>query len=333
MTPRLRGLYILDKEPFDLIYGPDERRDIAALVDVIAPAQTKQSILADLSLLADVEVIFSGWGAPVMDEAFLAAAPNLRAVFYGAGSVRSFVTEAVWQRGIVLTTAATANAVPVSEYTLAAILFSLKHGWRYSRQVRDEKTFPKRDQVPGAYDSTVGLISLGLIGRLVLERLKPFDLRVLAYDPFVDVEYARQNDVELVLLGELFRRSDVVSVHTPWLKETEGLITGAHLASMKPGATFINTARGAVVRESEMNEVLRQRPDLQAILDVTHPEPPAPDSPLYTLPNVILTPHIAGSLDVECRRMGRHMVEELRRYIDGKPLRWRVTPEAAKRRA
>jgi phosphoglycerate dehydrogenase-like enzyme len=330
---RLRGLYILDREAFDLVYGPDEQRDIASLVDIIAPLQTRQAVQADRSILADVEVIFSGWGAPVMDEAFLSATPKLRAVFYGAGSVRSFVTEAFWKREILLTTAATANAVPVSEYTLAAILFSLKHGWKYARQVREKKTFPARDRVPGCYDSTVGLISLGLIGRLVVERLRPFDLRVLAYDPYVDIEYARQQEVELVLLGELFRRSDVVSLHAPHLKETEGLITGAHLASMKPGATFINTARGAIVREPEMIEVLRQRPDLQAILDVTDPEPPAPDSPLYTLPNVVLTPHIAGSMDDECRRMGRYMVEELRRYLAGKPLRWQVTPEAAKRRA
>src|SRR3989442_1549673 len=112
---RLRGLYILDKESFDLIYGADEQRDIAALVDVVAPPQTKQSVQSDLSVLADVEVIFSGWGAPVMDAPFVAATPKLRAVFYGAGSVRSFVTEAFWQRDIVLTTAATANAVPVSE--------------------------------------------------------------------------------------------------------------------------------------------------------------------------------------------------------------------------
>jgi phosphoglycerate dehydrogenase-like enzyme len=330
---RLRGLYILDREAFDLVYGPDEQRDIASLVDIIAPLQTRQAVQADRSILADVEVIFSGWGAPVMDEAFLSATPKLRAVFYGAGSVRSFVTEAFWKREILLSTAATANAVPVSEYTLAAILFSLKHGWKYARQVREKKTFPARDRVPGCYDSTVGLISLGLIGRLVVERLRPFDLRVLAYDPYVDIEYARQQEVELVLLGELFRRSDVVSLHAPHLKETEGLITGAHLASMKPGATFINTARGAIVREPEMIEVLRQRPDLQAILDVTDPEPPAPDSPLYTLPNVVLTPHIAGSMDDECRRMGRYMVEELRRYLAGKPLRWQVTPEAAKRRA
>jgi len=330
---RLKGLYILDKQSFELIYGADEQRDIAVFVDILAPPQSKESVRANPSLLADVEVIFSGWGAPLMDRRFLAAAPNLRAVFYGAGSVRSFVTDTFWERNIILSSAATANAMPVSEYTLAAILFSLKHGWRYAMQVRRDGRFPAKTTVPGAYESIVGLVSLGLIGRLVRERLRPFDLRVLAYDPYMKAEYARELDVQLLSLAELFRRSDVVSLHTPLLEETEGMITGAHFASMKEGATFINTARGAVVLENEMIEVLKQRPDLQAVLDVSHPEPPEAGSPLYTLPNVILTPHIAGSMDGECQRMGRYMVEELRRYVAGKPLRWQVTREANTHRA
>ncbi len=131
----------------------------------------------------------------------------------------------------------------------------------------------------------------------------------------------------MVSLDELFRRAEVVSMHTPWLKETEGLITGAHIASMKPYSTFINTSRGAVVCETEMLDVLKDRPDLVAVIDVTYPEPPAPDSPLYTLPNVILTPHIAGAIHDECRRMGQMMIAELERFLAGQPLKWAVTRE------
>ena len=103
------------------------------------------------------------------------------------------------------------------------------------------------------------------------------------------------------------------------------MITGEHIASMKPYAGFINTARGAVVRENELVEVLGRRPDLVAVLDVTEPEPPVADSKLYTLPNVIITPHIAGAIGNECRRMGRYMVDELRRYLNGEPLKWEIT--------
>jgi phosphoglycerate dehydrogenase-like enzyme len=102
---------------------------------------------------------------------------------------------------------------------------------------------------------------------------------------------------------------------------------------MKPGASFINTARGAVVNEADLIAVLREREDLFAVLDVTYPEPPAPDSPLFDLPNVLLTPHIAGSLNNECRRMGRTMVEELGRWLRGEPLRYRVGQDYARARA
>lgn len=326
---RPNALYILGAGIFDKVYGPDEQRDIAARAHVLAPPLTAQEVAANPAVLAKADVIFSSWGMAVIDEAFLAAAPRLKAVFYGAGTVKGFVTEAFWQRPIVLCSAWGANAVPVSEYTLAAILFALKHTFAFNRRVRQDKAYPPRWAVPGAYGSKVGLVSLGMIGRLVCERLKPFDVSLLAYDPFVSDADAAALGVARTGLDDIFRECDVVSLHTPWLKETEGLITGARLASMKRGATFINTARGAVVREAEMIEVLERRPDLTAVLDVTYPEPPAADSPLYTLPNVFLTPHIAGSMDNECRRMGRYMVDEFDRYLAGQPLLWQLNQSKA----
>jgi phosphoglycerate dehydrogenase-like enzyme len=323
-----RGLYILSPSAFELIYGPEERADIDALAEMGAP-QTAESIRQRPELLAEVEIIFSGWGAPIFDETFLHAAPRLRAVFYGAGSIRQLVTEAFWQRGIVICGAWGVNAVPVAEYTCAVILLSLKRFWSYAAETKRLRAHPPRKPVPGTYGSTVGLISLGMVGRLVRERLRSSDVRVIAYDPHVTPKEAGKLGVEMVSLDRLFHEADVVSLHTPWLKETEGLITGAHFSSMKTGATFINTARGAVVRESEMIRVLESRSDLFAVLDVTWPEPPAADSPLFALPNVILTPHIAGAMGSECRRLGRCMVDELRRFLAGQPLHWQITKEKA----
>lgn len=330
----MKALYLLPASSFNLIYGPDERRDIARCVTLLHPdAIEPDAALTRRDLLAEVEIIFSGWGAPVLDDAFLAAAPRLKAFFYGAGSIRGLVTDAFWAKRIPITSSWAANAVPVAEFTLAEILFSLKRGWSYARQVKDQKSYPRRFTVPGAYGSTVGIISLGMIGRRVCEHLKAFDVQVIAFDPYASADLAQTLGVRLEDLSTVFRQADVVSLHTPWIKETEGLITGAHFESMKPGATFINTARGAVVRETEMIEVLERRPDLTAVLDVTHPEPPAPGSPLYTLPNVVLTPHIAGSMDHECRRMGRYVVEDLQRFLKGKPLKWQVSRELAARLA
>ncbi|MBN1218051.1 MAG: hydroxyacid dehydrogenase [Anaerolineae bacterium] len=329
----LKGIFLLRADAYQKIYGPDELTAINQLVDIYAPPQTSKSVRENPSILNEVEVIFSGWDMAVMDEEFLAAAPRLKAVFYGAGSIRYFVTKASWQRGIIVTSAYAANAIPTAEYTLSQILLCLKRGWPHAQLVREQGGFPPRLPVPGAYGSTVGLISLGRVGRYVLKLLQNFDINVIAYDPFVTAAEAAELKVELCTLAEIFRRADVVSLHTPWLPETEGMITGEHLASMKSGAAFINTARGAIVREQEMIQVLQQRPDLTAVLDVTYPEPPEPGSSLYTLPNVVLTPHIAGAMDQECRRMGQVMVEELRRYLKDEPLQWALTKEQMARMA
>ena len=326
-TQMLNALYLMDARHFDHVYGPDERRDLEKLVHFCAPLIDGKNVFANPGALAQAEVILSSWGMPKMDETFLAAAPKLKAVFYAAVTVKGFVTDASWARGIVVSSGYAGNAVPVAEFCLGMILLSLKQVWYNAVAIKQQGAWPARRSPAGAYGSTIGLISLGMVGRRVGERLRPFDLRVIACDPFVSAADAKALGVTLVPLDEIFRAADVVSLHTPSLPETRGMITGAHIASMKPGATFLNTARGAVVRETEMIEVLQRRPDLTAILDVTDPEPPLPGSPLYTLPNVVLTPHIAGSQDYECRRMGRYMVEELQRYIAGQPLRWQITQE------
>ncbi len=327
-----KGLYILGQ--FETIYGPEEQRDIAERVDIYAPPQTPKSVLDNPAILRDCEIILSGWGGPKLDEAFMAAVPNLRAFFYGAGSIRGIVTDAFWARGIPICSSWAANALPVAEYTLSQIFWCLKKGYHYARHLREGGAWWQRCEcTPGAYGSTVALISLGMIGRRVVELLKPFDLEVVAYDPFVTPADAQAVGVRLVSLEEAFRLGDVVSLHTPWLEETVGMITGELLGSMKPHAAFLNTSRGAVVREDEMIAVLQNRPDLHAVLDVTYPEPPVAGSPLYTLPNVTLTPHIAGSMGRECHRMGRYMVGEVDRFLKGEPLKWSLTKEQAERMA
>ena len=313
-----------------MAYGPEERQRIAEMVDLVGPPMTRHALKGQPDALRDVQVLLSGWGAPLMDDATLKAAPQLEAVFYAAGAVSGWMTQAVWDRGIVVSSAYGANAIPVAEFALAATVLSLKHAWRLLCQTRAEaNNLVPRDDAPGCYGSTVGIISLGISARTFRKLLRPLDVRVLAYDPYVTESELELLDVQSVPLGEVFRRSDVVSLHAPLLAETVGMITGEHLDAMKPGATFINTARGGIVRHGDLVDVARRRPDLQFVLDVTDPEPLTPDSPLYTLDNVVLTPHIAGSVGRECRRMGRYMVEELRRYLAGEPLQWVVTPELA----
>jgi len=333
LTDKPKGLFVLPQDNCELLYGLGAAEAIGELVDLVAERQDRETVIAGCPALADAELLFTGWGAPTLDADFLAAAPKLRVVFYGAGSVRSVATNAMWDRGVRVVSARAANAVPVAEFTLGHILLALKLTWHYARAVRRQRQWAHSLPVFGAYGSTVGVISLGRIGRRVCELLKPFDVNVIAYDPLATAEAAESLSVELVSLAELFARADVVSLHAPNLPETKGMITGELLAAMKHYATFINTARGAIVREGEMLDVLRSRPDLMAVLDVTDPEPPAPDSPLWTTDNVVLTPHIAGSLGPECARMGWMMVGELKHYLAGEPLAHEITRRQAEKLA
>jgi phosphoglycerate dehydrogenase-like enzyme len=264
-----------------------------------------------------------------MDAEFLDAFPRLRAVFYAAGSVKPFVTEESFRREIVVCSAAAANAIPVAEYTLSMTLLSLKNFWRFERQVRNEHSWhrPRNGAARGAYRSVVGLVSLGAVGRAVARKFSSSDLKLIAYDPFVSPAVAKKLRVTLVSLEELFQTSDVVSIHAPLIPETVNLVDGGLLSQMKRGATFINSSRGATVNQADLCRVMRERPDLTAILDVTYPEPPEENSPLYGQPNIILTPHIAGSLGGEISRMGDWMVEEMQRYLEHAPLLHRIDRE------
>jgi phosphoglycerate dehydrogenase-like enzyme len=305
----------------DALFAPPDLARLQQLVDLYAPPQTAETFREQPQIWAQAEVILATWGCPALTPEMVQAAPRLKVIFHAGGSSKHLATPEVLARNIAISTTYAANAVPVAEFALAHILFGLKSGWQHVTATRRERTYTRLPRA-GAFGATVGIISLGIIGQTLVSLLRQTAVHVIAYDPYVNSAQAAELGVEMVTLDDLFCRADVVSLHTPWLKETEGMISGAHLASMKPYSTFINTARGAVVREQEMVEVLQKRPDLVAVLDVTHPEPPAHDSPLYTLPNVVMTPHIAGALGHEALRMGQYAVAEIERYVSGRPLQY-----------
>jgi phosphoglycerate dehydrogenase-like enzyme len=329
----IKAIIIVSAKFSPLVFGPEMITAIQSRVELVSGPLTAEEIEKNPAVLRDVEVILSSWGMPVIDERLLAAAPKLRAVFHAAGTVKYFMTEAAWARGIRVSSAWRVNGEAVADYTLAVILFSLKQGFATIRGFRDAKCFDPTTLPSGISGSTIALISLGAAGRAVRRALRNHDLKVIAYDPFVSETEAAKLDVKLVTLDEAFATADVVSLHAPATPETNGLVRGWHFERMRPYATFINTARGSIVCESELIETLRKRQDLTAILDVTEPEPPATDSPLFDLPNVVLTPHIAGVIGRDCVRLTRAMLEEFDHWAAGRSLSCEVTQESVKRMA
>ncbi|WP_219536447.1 hydroxyacid dehydrogenase [Nonomuraea guangzhouensis] len=327
----LNGLYVMDPNRFDDVYGPEARAAIERHLVIDSPLLTRDQITPDV--LAGLDVLVTGWGAPKLDAEFLAAAPKLSLVLYGAGSIKPMVTPEMWARGVRVTSAATANAEPVAEFALSQILYALKHGWRYVLAARAAAASAPRGPELGAYGATVGLVSLGATGRATARLLSHHKLDVQAYDPYADPAQAERLGVRLVGLEELFATSDVVSLHSPLTPETERLVGTELLESMKHDATLINSARGGLVDEAALVDVLSRRTDLFAVLDVTDPEPPVDGSPLFTMPNIVVTPHVAGSLGHERRRHGETMADELARYVAEEPLLYEITESGLARRA
>jgi phosphoglycerate dehydrogenase-like enzyme len=281
------------------------------------------------ALLARAEILLTGWGCPPLTPEVLAAAPELRAIFHAAGTVKNHVTDACWERGLVVSSAASANAIPVAEYTLAAILFANKRvlqlQQRY-RQVRQFRLWAREEPGLGNYRKRVGIVGASRIGRRVIQLLHPFDLEVWVSDPHFEVALAEELGARLVPLDELIAGCDVVSLHAPSLPETHHLLDRRRLALLPDGSTLINTARGALVdHEALEQELVSGR--ISAVIDTTDPEVLPADSPLYELPNVLLTPHIAGALGDETGRMVDLALDEIERFAGGEPLQHEVRRE------
>jgi phosphoglycerate dehydrogenase-like enzyme len=280
------------------------------------------------ALLARVDVLLTGWGCPPITPRVLEAAPRLRAVAHAAGTVKHHVTPEALQR-LAVSSAAAANALPVAEYTVAAILFANKRVFAARegyRQVRGFRFWSQELPGLGNYGKTVGLIGASRIGRRVAELLRPFELRVLVADPFLDDAEAARLGVTRVELDALLRASDVVSLHAPLLPETRGLLDARRLALLRDGATLINTARGGLVDTAALEAELASG-RIAAVLDTTEPEPLPPDSLLYDLPHVFLTPHVAGALGAETHRLVDLALDEIERFARGEPFAHPVRAE------
>lgn len=317
-----RAVFAMDPVHLPLLFPPPlmERLRRTAGID---PALVVRDFSAPsaAAALAEAEVLITGWGCPRLDASALASTPRLRAVLHAAGSVRPLAGEALWDKSVAVSSAVTANAVPVAEYTLAMILLAgkdaLVHRERF-RRTHAQPT-PAETAATGNLGRRVGVIGASRVGRRLLALLRPFDFDVLLHDPYVDAAEAAALGARSLSLEDLLRSSDIVTLHAPDIPETHHMLDRARLALIRDGGTLVNTSRGALVDHAALtDELVSGR--LHAILDVTEPEPLPADSPLYGLPNVFLTPHIAGSLGNELQRLGLVVVEELERLAGGRPL-------------
>lgn len=331
-TNRPKAIFLgEDPHTIEMVFTPACMERVNALLDVVPGRVSTNNFESLLDELYDVEVIIGTWGLTPLTETQIAKLPHLKTALYAAGSVRSFA-EPFIHSGVHVISAWAANAVPVAEYTLSQILLSCKGYFANTRKSRDPAFTALRGEAPkgrGNYGARVALLGFGMIGKKTAEFLRPFNHDLVVFDPFSSEELIASYGARKVTLEEAFD-SYVVSNHIANIPETVGMLDYALFERLPRDATFINTGRGAQVVEPDLIRLLTEREDVTALLDVTWPEPPKPDSPFYTLPNCQLTTHIAGSLNDELARMVDTALDEFERMRDGKSPRYSVTLEMLK---
>jgi phosphoglycerate dehydrogenase-like enzyme len=316
------------------VLGPAARAELESLVELVSPEAVNLSTL-EADVLAEIEILVGSWGCNRLDAELLTRMPKLQLLAYAAGTVKATVTPATWEHGVAVSSAAAANAVPVAEFTFAAIVMIAKDVFRIRDRHRDvHGAEPVLGRGPagevGTLGLRVGLIGASTIGRMVIDRLHTLDVEIAVSDPYLDAAGALELGVQVLEIDDLFSWADVVTVHAPELPTTRHLVNAERLGRMHEGAWLVNTARGALVdTEALTRECVAGR--LCAFIDTPDPEPLPADSPLYDLPNVVLTPHIAGSLGNEISRMGNLAVAEVGRFLHGAPLQHEVRFEDLER--
>ncbi len=316
------------------VYHEDTVSALSSITELEKRVYTKEDLLS--YSCKDAEYIFSTWGMPKLSEEEIAEyLPSLKAVFYAAGSVQHFA-EPFLKKGIKIFSAWGANAVPVAEYAASCILLANK-GFFSCSSFKGSRSYSAIKAASTGFDGNykvyVGILGAGMIGRLVIERLKKSNIDIKVYDPFLDEAAISALGAEKATLEEIFSSCQTISNHMANKMETIGILNYSLFSKMKENAAFINTGRGAQVNENDLCRAMKDCPSRCAILDVTYPEPPKEDSPLHSLENIILTPHIAGSLGNEVWRMGEYMKDEFFRLLNGEKTKYEVTLEMLERMA
>lgn len=322
-----RILYLPRQSLSQDILSDRARATLSGLGDVIWNDMDRDYTPEELvDLLPGVDALVTSWGVPGFTLEMLAAADSLKIVGHAAGSVKNRLPKAGYDRGIVMLSAAAVIADPVAEYTLWAMLSMQRDLYRYDAAMKSARTWSHGGQgfAHELYYKRVGIVSAGMVGRRVIELLKPFNCDVMVYDPYLGQEQAALLGVRTVSLEELFATGDIVSVHAPTIPATKEIIGAEHFAAMPDGALFINTARAWVVDQAAMKAELATG-RIRAVLDVFDKEPLAADDSLRDMDNVFLTPHVSGHTTESRARLVEAVADDMRRFFAGEPLRLEVT--------
>lgn len=334
---RYRIGFVLSKVLAQQLFIPETLDFLRTFADFNPIHALPECITRDFMLetLKDADAAVTCWGTPAFTPEMLNTLPRLRLVAHAAGSVKSLVPLEFWNGTRRITSNAPIIADDVAQTTLGYILTGLKHMYDFRADMMNGvwKHDPAKTVLRRPNGLTVGIVGASMVGKALIQYLKPFHCNILVADPFFSPFDAKMLGVTKMELNAMLPLCDVVSLHAPANQDCLHLLNADNLPTLKDGCLLINTARGMLIEETALIRELRMG-RISACLDVTDPEPPAKDNPLYTLPNVMLTPHIAGGHTQNGRiEMGNNIVNELYSYYMKGTLKFEIRNDALARMA
>jgi len=330
---------LVNKPMANSIFAPADLDYLAEFADYNPIDELPDTMTLDFmrEQLKDADCAVTCWGTPNITDELIDCAPNLRFIAHAAGTVKNLIPPRMWkERKCRVTSNAPVIAEAVAQTTLSFILTSLGQFWSISKSTRDgnwsggEKSTFTTKTINGL---TVGIVGASLVGQEVIKILEPFKCKLLLCDPYISKYDAEALGVTLVDMDTLMKTSDIVTLHTPANPDCYHIVNGDNLPLMKDGALLVNTSRGTVIDEPALIKEL-ETGRIFACVDVTDPEPPAKDHPFRSLPNVILTPHIAGGHTANGRKkLGRNSINTIYNYTVKGIIKFEVREEMLSRMA
>lgn len=328
MTTNPTIFILLRPSQYQELFSPESDQALRALGRLVFHDRETNLTSAQLAeRISDFDAIITCWGTPRFTDDVLARASRLRLIIHSAGSIKQMLPEAVFARNIVVSHAAVAIAPAVAEMTMLLILLSLRQVHMLDRSLKAGEAWDALPHLRLGQElagQRVGVVGAGYTGRCVIELLRAFKCEVWVYDPYLSAERAAELGVQKAEFADLLAQCPIVTLQAPPTRETHHMIGARELGLLQDGAIFVNTARSHLVDQAALLTELRTG-RFYAALDVFDQEPLPTDSPFRQLSNVILTPHIAGGTHQARLRQGQIVAEELRRFVEGEPLRYRVT--------
>lgn len=326
---RPRVLVLLRPSLYATLFPQSVDRALRRVAEIVCNDQEHNPSSVELAAqIPGFDAVITGWGSPPFTNLVLDAADHLKLIAHSAGSIKSMLPRAVFERGITVTHAAAAIATAVADMSLMLTMLMLRHAYRHNDTLKAggwrTEGIPELGQE--LVSQRIGVIGAGYTGRCFIKLLRALEVETWVYDPYLSAERAAELGVKKVGLDELLAGCRAVSLQVPSTPETYHMIGARELALMQDGASLINTARSHAVDQEALLAAL-QSGRIQAALDVYDQEPLPADHPFRRLPNVFLTPHIAGASEEARRQQGQYVVEEIERFFSGQPLKRRVTME------